>query len=619
MNLFQRCAGRWWTLGLVGVCLGWLGWTAWSAHSASRTAENQRAGANPVGPSGQNMWSSAGSNGRSSGGQPVLISDRPEGRTSAEPAILTAGASVQARQADTPAASVKHSPPAELVLGGPEFPAGKTSVRDFGARGDGLADDTQAVQRAVDARPGVVYFPPGTYRLTSTVLVDLEKVGPVSIIGSSGVRIVMAGPGPAFRFVGTHQGTAKPETVQPPIWKLQRMPTVEGLEILGDHPEASGIQADGTMKLGVHRVLIRQVLHGVHLVRRNRNVIISQCHIYDNRGVGVYLDDVDLHQINVVGSHISYNQGGGIVSRAGNVRNLQVAGCDIETNVVNILLDAAGSRYGTAEVAITGCTIQHGGGPDSANIRILGAGEKYRWGHVCISGNVFSDVDINVHLKDAEDVALTGNTFWMAYQYNLLAENCARLVVSGNVFGRNPGYDYVKQVLPNALRLVGCRDVVLQGLMIHDVRQAEAGLVLDDCQRVNVVGCSFVDCAGAGLLLRNGQRCRVSDCLVDHAQPPEGWVAIRVQGGRDNLITGNLLSGILEMEPASGQATGNLERPRGGEPVPEKSVLPERPPISEKPPVRKKSPVPAKSPLPEKRPVPETSPAPEKGPVPEKP
>jgi len=560
MNKLQKCAVRWLTPGLVGVCLGWLGWSAWSANSSGPTTDNHRPGDAPLGPSGQDVWSSA----------------RQAGFASAGEAGLAADAVGQAPQTDSLGTPVKASAPGELVLGGSGFPSGKTSVRDFGARGDGLADDTQAVQRAVHAQPGVIYFPPGTYRLTNTVLVDLEKTGPVLIIGSSGVRIVMAGPGPAFRFVGTHQGTAKPESVQPPVWKFQRMPTVEGLEILGDHPEACGIQADGTMKLGVHRVLIRQVLHGVHLVRRNRNVIISQCHIYDNRGVGVYLDDVNLHQINIVGSHISYNKGGGIVSRAGDVRNLQVTGCDIETNVVNILLDATGSRLGTAEVAITGCTIQHGGGPDSANIRILGAGEKYRWGHVCISGNVFSDVDINVHLKDAEDVALTGNTFWMAYRYNLLAENCRRLVVSGNVFGRNPGYDYVKEVLPNALRLVGCRDVVLQGLMIHDVQEAEAGLVLDDCQRVNVVGCSFVDCSGAGLLLRNGQRCRVSDCLVDHAEPPESWVAIRVEGGRDNLLTGNLLSGILEMEPASGQATGNLERPRGREPVPEKSPVPEK-------------------------------------------
>lgn len=480
----------------------------------------------------------------------------------------------------TVAANPKQLLSAELFLGSPGFPVPQTSVRDFGAQGDGEADDTQAIQRAVDAKLGLVYFPPGTYRITKTIEVDLDKVGPVAIVGSSGVRVVMAGPGPAFRFVGTHQATADPHTVQPPVWARQRLPALEGLEVLGHHPEASGIQAQGTMQLGLHRLLLRQVLHGVHLVGRNRNVIISQCHIYNNRGIGLYLDHVDLHQINVIGSHISYNRAGGIVSRAGNVRNLQVAGCDIEANWVNVLLDATESRYGTAEVAITGCTIQHGGGEDSANIRIQGAGEKYRWGHVCIAGNVFSDVDINVHLKDTEDVVLTGNSFWMAYRYNLLAENCVRLVVSGNVFGRNPGYDYVKKRLPNALRLVGCRDGLLEGLVVHGVGEAEGGLVLEECERMNVDGCTFIDCAGPGLLLKHSRRCRVSDCLVDHRHPPPSWVAIRVLGGQDNLLTNNLLGGILEMEPLSGQASGNLQRPPALTPVPEKNA----PPVPEKPP-----------------------------------
>lgn len=42
-------------------------------------------------------------------------------------------------------------------------------VRDFGAKGDGLADDAPAIQRALDAaasgRGGTVILPPGTYRL----------------------------------------------------------------------------------------------------------------------------------------------------------------------------------------------------------------------------------------------------------------------------------------------------------------------------------------------------------------------------------------------------------------------------------------------------------------------
>ena len=45
-------------------------------------------------------------------------------------------------------------------------------------------------------------------------------------------RIVMAGPGPAFHFVGTHEGTANPPTFKPNVWDRQRMPLVDGLQFL---------------------------------------------------------------------------------------------------------------------------------------------------------------------------------------------------------------------------------------------------------------------------------------------------------------------------------------------------------------------------------------------------
>src|ERR1051325_7113791 len=41
-------------------------------------------------------------------------------------------------------------------------------VTSTGAKGDGQADDTNAIQRAVDAG-GTVRFPAGTYRLTRTI------------------------------------------------------------------------------------------------------------------------------------------------------------------------------------------------------------------------------------------------------------------------------------------------------------------------------------------------------------------------------------------------------------------------------------------------------------------
>jgi hypothetical protein len=49
------------------------------------------------------------------------------------------------------------------------------SVRDFGATGDGRADDTDAIQRALAAGAGEVYFPQGDYRITRTVEVALAR------------------------------------------------------------------------------------------------------------------------------------------------------------------------------------------------------------------------------------------------------------------------------------------------------------------------------------------------------------------------------------------------------------------------------------------------------------
>jgi parallel beta-helix repeat protein len=78
------------------------------------------------------------------------------------------------------------------------------------------------------------------------------------------------------------------------------MPLVDGVAIVGDHPNAIGIEAIGTMQLTLSRNHIRGVLHGIHLVGNNRNVIISDCHIYENRGIGIYYDNVNLHQSNIV-------------------------------------------------------------------------------------------------------------------------------------------------------------------------------------------------------------------------------------------------------------------------------------------------------------------------------
>jgi hypothetical protein len=450
-------------------------------------------------------------------------------------------------------------------------------VLGFGAVGDGKIDDTAAIQKAIDEGSGQVHFPTGVYRLTRPVVIDLDRVGFTALDGGGTARVVMAGPGPAFRFIGTHEGSAAPGEFKPNVWERQRSPQVVALEIVGDHPEACGIEAVGTVQLTVSRLAVRRALHAIHLTRRNRNILISDCHLYDNRGIGIFYDQVDLHQSNIVGCHISYNKGGGIVSSGGNVRNIHIGTCDIESNqggetapTANVLIDSSGSDYGTGEVAITGCTLQHNNpSPDSANIRIIGrsksrpSGEPVREGNVTITGNVLSDVKVNVHLKDCRGVVLEANTFWQGYTHNLLVEDCTNIVIGPNNFDRNPRYNYGNtQQANNPLVLRNCEDCTLNGLHITSVWRSPAGLSIEKGRRINLTNCTILDCDGVGLLLRDVSHSRVSGCLIrDDRRGGETSVPIKIVGGEGNLVTGNLVRGRLAVDPGSARLDGNGEQP----------------------------------------------------------
>lgn len=425
--------------------------------------------------------------------------------------------------------------------------ASASEVRDFGAIGDGVADDTLAIQAAVDAGQGSVRFDKGIYRLTRTIIVKLDEHGPISLTGDGTARVVMAGAGPAFHIIGTHGGTADPASVKPEVFERQRMPLVDGLEIVGAHPEADGIEATGTMQLTITRVNIRDCRHAIHLTQRNRNLTVSNSHLYKNRGIGIFYDAVNLHQSNITGCHISYNAAGGVVSRGGEVRNVQISGCDIEANMAteaimgadaknapasaNVELDSRGGSI--AEVAITGCTLQHTGKvAGSANVHIIGPGDdkrvtsesgegKTREGNVTISANVMSDVRINVHIEHARGVTILGNTFWEGFDHDLLVEHSSEIAITGNVFDRNPRYAlWQKEAPKQGLVFRSCADCTLSGVHINGVREHPAALQVKDSRRFLINGCSILDSESAGILFENVSGSRVDACLIDSVPPP---------------------------------------------------------------------------------------------------
>lgn len=417
----------------------------------------------------------------------------------------------------------------------------------------GLPDRAAQLQQRLDEGKGNLRLAPGKYRIGKTILVDLAKHGGASISAEGAVTVIMTGEGPAFRFVGTHEGTAAPSTFKPETWR-QRMPLIDGIEIVGAHEKADGVELEGTVKPILTRLVLRKLRHGIRLVNRNRNVIISSCHVYENRGIGIFLDDVNLHQINVGDCHISYNREGGVVVRDGNVRNLQIGNCDIEGNMpddgseslaANILIDSSAGRErrSIAEIVITGCTIQHNSkNPKGANIRMLGY-EGWPIDQVAIGNNIMSDASVNLHFDYVRSATVTGNTFFTPIPRDALITRSARIVFTGNVFDPR----HLKKGTVGGVVFRESSDCILGGVQFVDLKEPKGALVVQKCKRFSITGCSLRNCAN-GIVFKDVEDSIVSATMVSGTAP--GGMDLKVEGGSGVVFANNVFGGETEGVPS---------------------------------------------------------------------
>ncbi len=443
----------------------------------------------------------------------------------------------------------------------PQIPAGLTRrdlLAALGAAGDGRADDTHPLQKAIDAS-GSVWLPRGRYRLTAPLVVDLARVGPASITGDGTATLIMEGEGPAIHLRGTHRKSADPGDVAEAVWLKERAPMLSGFEILGTHAKADGILAEGTMQAVFTRLLVRRVRHGLRLETTNRNVVISDSHFYHNHGAGVLLERANLHQINITNCHISYNGGGGVVVRASEVRNLQIGSSDLEANMApngppaaNILLDARSGAI--REGSITGCTLQHtAAAPGSANILFVGAGAaaNQKVGYFSIAGNTITDARVNLDLAYARGVSITGNTLALGTEYNVRIVGSAGVILGPNVMDQNP--DYKPAASRNGILLDNCTDCLLEGFAVRDGGPAEAAVTLRGCRRCRVSGISIVDSAKMAVLIEDAEQVAVTGCLFQGSWP----VALRLRGGHGNRVADNQSSGELDIAESASRIKGS--------------------------------------------------------------
>ncbi len=449
-------------------------------------------------------------------------------------------------------------------------------AKHFGAIGDGKADDTDALQHAVDDGDGVLELSKGTYRITRPIVLDASKHGYLGVRGEQGTaRIVMAGPGPALQIIGDHQGTATPESFKPHTWDRERMPIVTGLEILGEHPEADGIQLRRTMQATIQSMLVRHCRYGIHLVERNRNFVLNAAHIYDCHDTGVFFDQCNLHQVIIAANHISYCKRAGIRQHNGDVHNIQITGNDIEYNSGyegerqelsgEIVLEAPDGII--SEYTIASNTIQATLDAPGANVMILGKAEEHQSGVrlVAITGNVLGSRNCNILIDRGSRISITGNTIYGGQRLNCEFRNSRYITFGSNSCFSRPA-SYASETTDGILlyKCVGCS---LVGNVLNDCRlgneEAGGSITVRDSQNIAISASQILNPHFRGMDIVNSSRCNITGNSIHETEGTGRMLAaIRSAGSNSkNWVQGNSVSagtnGVIECNDQTTRVEGN--------------------------------------------------------------
>jgi len=329
------------------------------------------------------------------------------------------------------------------------------NVKGYGAVGDGVTDDTTAIQAALAAIPstgGLLYFPAGIYKYTgATLTIDRQ----ITVLGDGGgVRHVFFDP---IRSVGgqpaittidfnSETGTLFEVTANGCAFKdlLLRNTSVitpsAGAGILvssgGDRTRYENLGVDSfyigiDVQSGQTSVydgcwIAAPVLYGLKL----RNILspdggeqfISNCAIYG----------LDTRPAEAA---IRIESGGGV-----KIINCKIVASPDSSFVHGISLDSADSIL-TVDLLISNCSIES----VSSKSISLTTGTSSSWGSIVITGNQISPYVVSgdpygIYISgtgatDLSRISITGNLFYANHASAnpaISLTNCAEVVITGN-------------------------------------------------------------------------------------------------------------------------------------------------------------------------------------------
>jgi hypothetical protein len=356
---------------------------------------------------------------------------------------LHVGALVKFTTSNTVAAS---STNANLVTYDPPFIGGVStnvenklaqyvSVKDFGAVGDGVANDTTAIQAALNASNSV-YFPAGTYYIASTLNLPDKN-------------ITLRGEGRSSKIIGS----VSPLIAYNPAFTTNT-PCIYDLSF-----EATGDN-------------ISVQMHGVWTAAGKIGPTIQNCYFYNSSATTTTAKCISLSGVwaaNITSNHFLGRGGGGSPTTGiGGYGIFILLGNDMNTSVMNLdisnneFLTLAHPYWASDRTLVTGGRVE---GISISNNSFVAGYRAIRSSQglaTLVGNNIISDFDTGIEFIDEFDFNITGNTevdgSTVGIKLSVATGICERGVICGNNIKAastgNIGVELINNVAASRLRSI---------------------------------------------------------------------------------------------------------------------------------------------------------------------
>lgn len=318
------------------------------------------------------------------------------------------------------------------------------NVKDFGATGDGVTDDSVSIQAALTAAkaspPSLVLFPPGTYSVSAQL-----SIGSVTTLSGYGAKLFLA--------TNANVHVLRGETGATDI-------TILGLAIDGNMANQSGSGGHGIS------------LNGTAL--SSKRLAVQDCRITNCKETGIFATSCEEVQFT---NNIVTGGGGEGIQVTTACQNVMMSGNHVKDTV------NAGISFGGDYITIVGNVVENcGSGGGEA---ITGYGETND--HVTIVGNV-----CRAHVSSGHGIHVGGSAL-------VISDNLVENARNDGIYveNTNDGLSAIDRVTINGNSVRNCTNGA--GMNVVNVRKgAISGNTIDTCaqQGINLVDCQDLAVSG---------------------------------------------------------------------------------------------------------------------------